>query len=179
MKIALATPLYPPDVAEPALFSKELARRLSQRHTVTVLAYGSLPESILGVTVQSVRKQLPIPIRLLFFTYHLWRMSRNHDSLVIENGPSTELPAVLALAFTRKNIVLHMGDAKARTRTKQSKLLTMVHNRLRRQSKVLDLTPLPRPEILPLDSYPTEAFAAYERSWEEFMDSLEATLYGK
>src|SRR3989344_9051256 len=40
MKIVLATALYPPDIAPPAPYVKELATRLAANHEVTIVTYG-------------------------------------------------------------------------------------------------------------------------------------------
>ena len=59
MTLVLASPLYPPDLAEPAPYTKELARRLSTTHTVIVVAYGRLPEKVPGARNKTLKKPKP------------------------------------------------------------------------------------------------------------------------
>jgi hypothetical protein len=68
MRILLASPLYPPDIAEPAPYVKELALRLSASHSVTVLTYGKHPETIERVRMHSVDKSTPRLVRLKAYT---------------------------------------------------------------------------------------------------------------
>lgn len=178
MKIALATPLYPPDVEEPAPFVKEFARRLSESHSVTVLAYGAIPEEVPGVETRIVKKHLPVPLRLITFTFAIARLLRENDVVVIENGPSVEVPALVALSFSRAKTVLHLGDDRANIRAVRSRGLLFVQKRLRIRCTTIDMIPLPKPEILPFEAFPSEEMTAYERSWETFMHSFES-LYAK
>lgn len=178
MKIAIATPLYPPDIEEPAPFVKEFARRLSESHSVTVLAYGAIPEQVPGVETRIVKKHLPVPLRLMTCTFAMTRLLRENDVVVIENGPSMEVPALVALSFSRTKAILHLGDARANIRAGRSRGLSFVQNRLRVRCAPIDMVPLPKPEILPFEASPSEQMAAYERSWEAFMHSFES-LYAK
>lgn len=178
MKIALATPLYPPDVEEPAPFVKEFARRLSESHSVTVLAYGAIPEEVPGVETRIVEKHAPVPFRLIACTFAIAKLLRENDVVVIENGPSMEVPALIALSFSRTKAVLHLGDARANFRAGRNWGLSFVQNRLRARCASIDTIPLPKPEILPFEATPSEQMAAYENSWEAFMHSFES-LYAK
>lgn len=173
MKIGLVTPLYPPDVAEPAPFVKELARRLSKEHSVTVLAYGATPEALDGVHVEIIRKQLPKFLRIGIGTFRISQLLSANDVVLLENGPSVEVPAAIALLFSSKRTLLHIGDARASARLSQSRLLSFIHTRLRARCGVIETTPPPKPELLPLDPYPTDAMAKYEEKWNELLAGLE------
>lgn len=173
MKIVVATPLYPPDRAEPALYVKELVRRLSANHTVTVVAYGTHLEKVPDVAMIAVNKQRPLPLRLLAFYDALRRAVRGADLLIIENGASVELPAGILARMTPLPLVIHRGDITAHAHAKQRAMLTHIERFVEQKAlRVVDDRPLPRPEILPFGERPTEALAASEESWTRHLRTL-------
>lgn len=166
MRILLASPLYPPDVAEPAPYVKELATRLAREHTVTVLTYGKHPEQIPGVRITVIDKSLPRLTRLSRYAQTLRRELVSADVLYIENGPSVELPALIATLGSRIRIVVHRGDDVAYARAKKSPLLNALLTLLtRRAARAIEEHPLPRPEVNPLLPLPESAQNAYKESW--------------
>lgn len=176
MRVVIATPLYPPDIAPQAVYVKELAKRMSGEHTVTVVAYGSYPEEVPGVRIVSVSKRHPKLFRVLAFTWELYRATRGADILYAENGPSVELPVSLLTLLPHPRLIVHMGDSDAATRAEVSvphgKLLTGM---TKRAVHVETSTPLTRPEILPFAPRPEQELAAYEESWKQHV-SLVTTL---
>lgn len=164
MNIVLASALFPPDIAPPAPYVKELAARLAPRHTVTAVVYGRLPEQVAGARIIAVSKRRPLPLRLVSFTFALWRAARGADILYMENGASVELPALIVSWLTRTPVVVHFGDRAAKKYAYQNMLLR------RARGTVAD-SPMERPEILPFAPRPD--MAAYERSWQEHLALLE------
>lgn len=170
MRIVIATPLYPPEIADAAAYTKELARRLVVAHTVTVVAYTHLPEHVPGVTVITVDKRRSRLSRLLAFRAALARALKDADALIAVNGASVELP----LLFTKRpHTIFWVADKAAHARAGVLERLASG----RAHTVVHDL-PLPRPEILPLEPEPREALAAYEQSWESHLKSLTDVLHG-
>lgn len=173
MKIVLASALFPPDTAASAAYMKELSARLAADYAVTAVVYGDLPEEVPGVTIIAVSKRRPIPLRLIAFTASLFKALQQADVLYIENGASVELPALIATTFRRLPVILHYGDAVGRART-QRHLVSRLAERLldRRARTTLEISPLPRPEILPFAPRPEAQFASYERSWNEHIGKI-------
>lgn len=199
MKILLITPLYPPDISEPAPYVKELATRLLKEHTVTILAYNHIPETIPGVTILSIEKSASLPMRLYRFFCALVVHSRKMDILYSQNGPSVELPLFILSFFTRIPIYFRLGDTvplqHALTRTSLRFLIIQTLRRVYhiiahevdhptiRQIVTAFPTkysviprPLPRPEINPLQQYPYKEFAEYEASWNAHITNLTKTF---
>ena len=174
MKIVLATPLYPPDIAAPAPYVKELARRLSARHEVTIVAYAHLPEQVPGVRIVAVRKRRMLLVRLFFYTLALWRAARNADILYIQNGASVELPAGAVKLFLSVPFFIRIGDSSAHARAAESMFLGFIERFARRFSSGVLVDMLPqRPEILPFEPRPAEKLASYEEAWREHLHALE------
>ena len=74
MKIILTAPMYPPETAKPALYVKELAKRLKEKkHEIVVITYSNIPEKVPGVRIVAINKRLPLPIRLFLFVIALMR----------------------------------------------------------------------------------------------------------
>lgn len=192
MNILIVTPLYPPDIAGAAPYVKELATRLREEHAVTILAYNHIPESIDTVRIIPVQKSTPLFVRLFTFLRVLIHEMRTADVIIVENGPSVELPFFIAHSIVRKKrTIFHVGDATAFHHTEMSRwyripfiltrrcadrvlihedtLTTPVH-----ASASITVCPKPhtRPEILSFETYPTEAFNAYETSWNAHITLL-------
>lgn len=173
MKIVLATPLYPPDIAESAAYVKELATRLRKEHDVTIVAYAHIPERVPGVAIVTVEKRQPLPLRLTAYFGALWRASRGADILFVENGASVELPAALVSLFRGQQLTMHLGDIPAYNRSEKKLTLRMIgHFARARSHAVIAESPLERPEILPFVPLPTEAQATYEASWGAHLATL-------
>ncbi|MFZ2253451.1 MAG: hypothetical protein WAW13_04800 [Minisyncoccia bacterium] len=196
MKILIATPLYPPDIAEPAPYVKELATRLKNEHEVTILAYNHIPEKIPGVRIVVVEKNRPLVIRLFHYIYSLYKEAKVSDCVYVQNGPSTEFPLTLVAPFVRTPFILRLGDETAlsyasrekfhkvllrwaihfshRTIThRESSTYTMLLTPLTAQENIHNIKrPHPRPEILPFTEFPKEVMGAYEDSWEAHVREL-------
>lgn len=174
MKIVLATPLYPPDIAEQACYVKEIATRLAHRgHDITVVAYAHIPEKIPGVRILAVSKRTLLPIRLIAYTRALTNVAHGADVIYAENGPSTELPIIFVSSLTRKPFVMHIGDIAARARAEKNIFLRFIERVARARARiVIDEMPIAQPEVLPFRAVPSTERAAYDASWETHIDSL-------
>ncbi len=201
MRILLVTPLYPPDIAGPAPYVKELATRLAEAHTVTTLAYNHIPEVVSGVGIVTVEKRLPALVRISIFAWKLSMLQKNTDVVYVQNGPSVEVPFAFASFFSRVPCVLRLGDMVALTHAAHHSLFRMILVTAMRRARTLIipenipvgietlltepaltkkciLIPNPdvRPEIHPFHEYPKNAFVAYEDSWEKHLTTLVTTL---
>lgn len=178
MKIVIATPLYPPDIEPVAVYTKELARRLSKNHEVTVVAYSHIPEQIPGVAIISIEKNLPLVVRLVKFTRALLRLSGRTDIYFIENGSSVELPVLFLRIATGAKIIMHLGDEAAHKWSKTKKVRGYIeYLSFKAAKKVLAESPLEKPEILPFEPFPTMTLKTYEESWTQHLAVLEKTFH--
>ncbi len=174
MKIVIATPLYPPDIAQPAPYVKELARRLCPKHAVTVVTYGHHPEHSNGVEIITIDKRLSLPIRLVRFARALRKAAKASDIVYVENGPSVEFPAGIIARLTRTPLVVHLGDNVAHRHAGETILYGLLERfAVSGAQAVITDTPPPRPEILPFDPPPHEAMAAYTTWWTNHLEHLE------
>jgi hypothetical protein len=173
MRILLLTPLYPPDIAQPAPYVKELARRLAREHEVVVLTYGRLPERAAGVRTVMVDKRLPLPLRLLYYTLLLLREAYRADAVYAENGASVELPLALVAALIRRPLILHIGDSRAYHHAQENRLLRAIARGAQDSAqRVLAEAPPEPPEILPFEPRPDAAIDAYEASWRKHLEDI-------
>jgi len=172
MKILLATPLYPPDIAESGRYVKELARRLSISHSVTIVAYGRIPEAVPGVRTIVINKRQPLLFRLLAYTLCLWSEVRTHEVVYFENGASVELPCGIVGRFTKKPFYMHISDAAAHAHAERSRVFGAIERFATKCAKVITDTLPERPELLPFAPPPTAALASYEEAWEKHLRKL-------
>lgn len=201
MRVLIVTPLFPPDIAEPAPYVKELASLLSLNQAVTILAFNHIPEQITGVQIIPIEKSDVLPIRLFRYLQALIRAAHDADMIYVQNGPSVELPVLLFSFFTRIPIYLRLGDEVSLTHAATHSLLgwllrqtisrargIIVHTRTSNASaffmknippeRIHNMErPLSRPEILPFTPFPTEAMSAYETSWSTHIADLSNMLH--
>ncbi len=119
MRLLIATPLYPPDLEALAIYTKELATRLAQDHTVRLVTYGTIPETIRNVEITAVSKQLPIAVRLVKYTLELWKQSADLDFLYVADGASVGLPALLIGKLRSIPVIRFFLDDEARVRAER------------------------------------------------------------
>ncbi len=113
MKIIFATPLYPPEIEDPATYVKELAKRMRGMHEIIIAAYASTAEEIPGVTVVTVSKRSPLPARLLRYLLLLFRVAHGADVIYAQNALAAGLPAVIVGRLRGIPVVLHFAEDEA------------------------------------------------------------------
>lgn len=171
MRIIIATPLYPPDVALAAEYAKELARQLSATHTVHVLAYGTIPEELPGVTVTAIPKYLPAIVRVALFTATLIARSFSTDRIVCINGHSVEVPMLFVSLLERPILIYADEDAERRAASSGFRRVTLkAAGRVAHAS--LREIPKPRPEIIPLSPRPEAALKKHQEAWAAHLAHL-------
>ena len=171
MKILIATPLYPPEIADAALYAKELARRLSARHEVTVITYAHLPEPLPSVKNLTIDKRQSRLARLRAFRNVFATAARDADAIIMINGVSVELPLLLIARPHKTPLVFCAADRAAHARSGIVEQLA----RLNADTIMTDIPPR-KPEILPLEPAPTEALAAWGAAWEAHLARLESLI---
>lgn len=170
MRIVLATPLYPPEIAPVATYAKELARRLSLAgHKINVLAYTHLPEQLQNVTVTVIDKHKPRIVRLRAFRKALIQSAHDTDAIIAINGMSTEIP--LILTPLHKKTIFCIADKKAHARFSIIDWLATI-----RTDAVINSIPKQKLEILPLETKPVDAIKAWNTSWNEHLQKIETIL---
>ncbi len=161
----------------PAPYVKELATRLSQEHEITVVAYGRLPEPIPGVRIRCVGKESPLPVRLVRYFLALLSVVREVDCIYALNGASVELPASVVARIANTPLFVFFGDESAHAHAARHPLLGVLERFFRASAKAeAKNAPLPRPEVLPLEPYPTTAMEAYEASWSAHLATFRSIL---
>lgn len=190
MRIIIVTPLYPPDIAPLAVYTKELARRLAPRADVTVIAFTTLPETLLGVRVIAVPKHIPLPLRLAALCIILAKEIRKDDIVFAQNGPSIELPLLVTSFVRHLKFFFRISDPVGYTYAQSHRRTQYVQRMLMQRARLVMVDPLliphtkftaratplttpdSRPEILPFAPYPTEALTAFEQSWDTHIQTL-------
>ena len=113
MKIVIATPLFPPETGSSALYTKELAKRLKENHSVTILTYANHTEKIPGVKIKKVKKNTFLWIRLYSFTRTLIRLAEKADVIYTQRAVAAGLPAILASWLTKTPVVVNYMEDEA------------------------------------------------------------------
>lgn len=121
MKIILATPVYPPEIGGPATYTKELAKRLRDKHEIVIVAYASTSEIIEGTKLFIASKRRPLPIRVVKYTFDLFRASRGADVIYVQNAMAAGFPAVIVSKVRRIPLVLKFVGDEAWERASQER----------------------------------------------------------
>ena len=107
MNTVIVTPLFPPDTSAAARYTKELAGRLPDT-SLSVIAYGTLPESVSGVEVYPVSKRQSKIARATTCVRQLFHLQPH--IILLQNGPSTELPILLYSYMQKTKIIYITSD---------------------------------------------------------------------
>ncbi len=97
MKIVLATPIYPPEIGGPAIYSQKLKEGLEREgNAVKVVSYPGL-------------KKYPQPIRIFLYFLALFKNAKGCDLIYAFNLTSCGLPARLVGKILRKKFLIRVG----------------------------------------------------------------------
>lgn len=178
MHILIVSSLFPPDIAPTAKYVKLLAGNLSKPHKVSVLHFGHLPEQIKHVSCTSVSKGRSVLTRSFIMCRALIKESRQADVVLLQNGPSVELPALLAGLFLRRKTIYMISDQSAHARTKQhafKKIIQQLVQKICMQTIYIDdLRPLLQPIMHPLEDIPEQTLHEHKEIWQAHSAQLEA-----
>ena len=98
MKIAIATPLYPPDLGGPAKYAAGIEEECKRRGIVAdVIAYGA------------AERTLPIGLRHLWYFFRLLPAAQGADFILALDTWSVGLPAVFASKVSGKPLSVRIG----------------------------------------------------------------------
>lgn len=174
MKILILSPLFPPDVGEPASYVKELTRQL-EGHTVEALIYGYLPESVPTVRITAVDKRSWLLKRLFTYTRALFKAQARAEIIILNNAPSIELPLLFVSLFSKKRIILCESDPRA-SKAAQSGFYKTLHAQVKKRCvKVITLPEQAvynAPETLPFSAPNTTFLQARALWWSAHIKEL-------
>lgn len=159
MSTVILTPLFPPDPSDVALYAKLLSKQLQP---TAVIAFGTLPESIDPVPVLTLSKRTNKLTRAVKAFMTLLRL--RPTTLIVLNGPSSELPALWYSWLFRPTMVYVISDQAAVAKTG---LLAIITHKLQRRVVVTVTARLPDalpPEWLPADE-PTDSELEKHKTW--------------
>ena len=180
MKILILSPLFPPDTAPSAQYVKELAARLTN-HEVTVLLYGHLPEAVPNVQYVCVDKRSSKFMLIFKSVFALIKNGKQSDLIIVNNGPSAELPAWLCSFFVFTPMTLCISDTLAAKASRHG-LNSLIHKLCAKRMTSIVTLPSDRKIYLPKEILPFEtldSFAEAEQSlwWENHIKNI--TRYDK
>ncbi len=124
MKIVLATPLYPPEIGGPATYIIELTERTHEAHEITIVAFASTSKPAKGAHLVTVSKRRALPLRLLKFTWVLWKESRGKDIIYAQNAVAAGFPSVIVGILRGIPVVIKFVGDEAWEKATQQKLTT-------------------------------------------------------
>jgi hypothetical protein len=172
MNIVMLTPLFPPDTSKSASYAKLLAKQLRDM-SLTVLAYGKLPESVEGVVIKSIDKSGMKAVTVLRC---LAALHKSKPSLLLaHNGPSSDLPALLyTISHPSLKLLYIESDRQAVDRATGIMQRWVISQIKKRSIKVISLSAdslqyLPT-EILPFSEANQEIEQAQKKWWREHLE---------
>lgn len=175
MRIAIITPLFPPDIGEPAPYVKLLAKKLSATEEVSVLLYGRLPEKAGTAKLIQTDKRLWLFVRILLFFSKLLVSQHRYKIFLINNGPSTELPALLLALLRPRSSILIISDPRAKANSESGFYKTvhsLIKKRVRATIDITEQSDRHQPERHPFKAPSAEVLTAYEKWWEHHIQEI-------
>lgn len=119
MKIIITTPLFPPEIAEPAPYVKKVSQYLAKKHEPSILAYSNAPKNSLNSNIKSIAKNQATPLRLLSYFFKLLHITKNSDIIYAQSGISTSLSSVLVGMIRNKNVIYRFSEDESWERSKR------------------------------------------------------------
>ncbi len=107
MRILIATPLFPPELGEPAEYVWELAQRLATEHSVTLLTYAHAVVPIPNVRIIQIEKQHRLLRRLITYTRALLREVHTTDLIYAQKAGAAGFPAALVSKLRNIPLIVH------------------------------------------------------------------------
>lgn len=184
MKILITSPLFPPDIASPAPYTKELSARLAEQNEVTVVAFTYLPEHVPNVKVIAVNKRLPLFQRLFSYMKATSKEIKNTDFVIIENGISTEWVTPLLCKLFKTPYLYDYSDLKNDGQNNESVVKSFLHsyaknnavNVIHHNAYTLGQdSKLSKPEIFSFKDTDDVALQTYNEAWESHLEKIYST----
>ena len=174
MNVVMLTPLFPPDTSNSARYVKLLAAKL-EIASLTLIAYGRLPESVPGVQITNIDKSGS----KLSTIYHCIQslISLKPTTLIVHNGPSTELPALLYLILRpTTNLMYIESDSQAALDTKNI-LFTLIRKNIKKRARTTITLPQDTSSYLPEEKLPFSQTdehreLSYKDWWEKHLKEI-------
>ena len=185
MRLTIISPLFPPDTAPCAVYTKILLNKLASANTsVRGVVYGHIPESVPEVTITSVPKRHYVGWRLLRMMHALRTETAAADVFVLCNGPSVEVSFSMVQLLTRTPYIFIISDAQADATSSTSwwknKLKQhLTHNALGTleiSGEILKYCP---PEIHPLLPHSEIAMQQWDAVWETHVTKILNLVHDK
>jgi hypothetical protein len=173
MNILILSPLFPPDTGAPAPYVKTLASKLTDQKT-SILIYGYLPETVPNVEIISIDKRSLLLLRLFKYTKALFQQAKIADLVIVNNGPSVELPFFFVSMIKKISFVYLESDALA---SKNKKFIYRLTSSLLKKRSVLNLnltdTTLYLPdEVLPFKETDVDKQQKQKIWWTNHLENL-------
>ena len=117
MKILISTPLFPPEIAYPAKFSKKFARHLvSCGYDVVVATFSDFPEKIENVEIIHVKKSNHLILRLLKFYFLMMQKIKNQDLVILKQAGFSSFITLLVCRLYKVKTILKLKEDEAQIR---------------------------------------------------------------
>jgi glycosyltransferase involved in cell wall biosynthesis len=136
MRIVIATPLFPPELGEPAPYVYALAKRLRTNHQVTILTYANHIEALEGVHIETIPKKTSLGVRIFFYTRALVRLARRADVIYAQRAVASGLPAYVASLVTRVPFAINFFEDEAWERLQRANFEPQHQGVFRRMQKI-------------------------------------------
>lgn len=118
MKIIITTPLYPPEIGDIAIYSEQLAKKLSLLHSVSLITYSNHPLHNSGFNLFYAEKNKNILERLLKYFKILIKETDKNDVIILQTGIGAALPAFIVSRLKNKRIIFRFFEDESLERKK-------------------------------------------------------------
>ena len=124
MKIVIATPVYPPEISETAIYIRNLATHIRDAHETTIITYANAVEDISGVKIIAIKKSRRLPVRMALYTIALFRISKGVDVISTYEILASGLPALIVGFLRQVPVVINFTEDDVWRRAEKLKLIS-------------------------------------------------------
>lgn len=121
-KVVIATPIFPPEIAEPAFYIKKISKPLSEKYKISIVAFSNFPKTIPDTKIIPINKNKIFIFRFSNYIKELYKESKNAEVIYSQNAVASGLPSVIVGYLLKIPVIIRFIGDEAWERATQLKL---------------------------------------------------------
>lgn len=120
MKIIVTSPLFAPEIAEPAPYVKTISKQLGQDQEVIVLTYSNIQNLDNNKNLIAIKKNQASILRIFQYLLKLLKITKKNDIIYAQSGLSTSLASLISAKLKGAKIIYRYSEDEAYLRYKKN-----------------------------------------------------------
>ena len=119
MKILIATPLFSPEIPEPAQYVNKISYSLEKENAIHIISYGKKGSQINNNAITVIPKDKAVLVRMFLFFWAVLNQAKHYDIIFIQDAVAVGLPTILAAKISRTKTVVRLIEDEPWKRSTQ------------------------------------------------------------